>query len=572
MSITVKIGAGAIAQAALASQHAAEDARDEAEAFAASAAESAAKLSGTSTTTTSIGAVDETRTFTTQPNKEFGAGARLTIASTDTPLATMSVISTAYDSETGVLQVTIKSTSGAGTFSSWRIAVTGEPGPQGEQGITGQPGTPVAGFLAGSAVTRGIPIYADVRGKALLLLDPIASPVVLRQARGQLTGVLHIWIEYGQSNAAVTPEITGATPAVNRTPILRDRLWMFESCGLTGVGGSTDITTLNLRRIVDAKESGRESYITARMAQLFAYEDANGLAAPKRFALNTGQGGFNYNQLKQGTLPYNNTLNGVQALYNQYKGNVIVEAICLDQGEADADKDQATRTTQLETWYDNFNTDLKAITGQTTNIPLYCVNVPIQTSGLGAGCQAALLALHRAAVASSSARRIFMTATRYQWYYADAKHVIPICRVYSGAEQAQSIAALTYGSGNNGQPGMLSAARSGNSIIVTTDALYDLAVGSTIAWPDSGFVVRNGSGVRQTITGPVTASGVTVTIPVASPQTDWSVTYAQDTMGMSLGVTGSGGSVHDTRTDVYCRETSVHLYKWLAPGSITGLA
>lgn len=104
---------------------------------AAAAEDYAGRMSGTSTTSRTIGT--GSHTFTTQANKFFEVGRWVDIVYD----ATNSMIGyvTSYSSTT--LQVTVTSVEGSGTYASWNIYTSnkpGETGAQGTQGIQGDTG------------------------------------------------------------------------------------------------------------------------------------------------------------------------------------------------------------------------------------------------------------------------------------------------------------------------------------------------------------------------------------------------------------------------------------------------
>jgi len=81
-----------------------------------------------------------------------------------------------------------------------------------------------------------------------------------------------------------------------------------------------------------------------------------------------------YAATKQGTNSYNNNLIAVQRgmlLAEQQGCEYIVEAITCMHGEADASSPIATYEADLLEWYTDYNTDIKAITGQTQDIKFF---------------------------------------------------------------------------------------------------------------------------------------------------------------------------------------------------------
>jgi len=93
---------------------------------AAASAAAAIFVSGTSTTSNTVGT--GAKSFTTQTGKAFAANMYLTITDQANVDNFMYGYVTSYDSATGVLIVTITQTGGSGTISAWNIALAGSLG------------------------------------------------------------------------------------------------------------------------------------------------------------------------------------------------------------------------------------------------------------------------------------------------------------------------------------------------------------------------------------------------------------------------------------------------------------
>lgn len=92
---------------------------------AVNAAVSATTAPGTNaTSTTSLTVATGTQTLTVQASKLYVPGMFVMIADTVTPANWMHGIVTAYNSTTGVLNVTVDSSGGSGTFATWTVSIT----------------------------------------------------------------------------------------------------------------------------------------------------------------------------------------------------------------------------------------------------------------------------------------------------------------------------------------------------------------------------------------------------------------------------------------------------------------
>ncbi len=103
----------------------------------------AAALSGTSTTSTTIGT--GSKSLTTQTGKQFLAGQWVMVVRVADVNAWMFGKITSYNSGSGALVVDVIVTSGAGTFSDWVIMLSGA------RGATGANGTGIPAYSAGDA-------------------------------------------------------------------------------------------------------------------------------------------------------------------------------------------------------------------------------------------------------------------------------------------------------------------------------------------------------------------------------------------------------------------------------------
>ncbi|MBB3997194.1 glycine-rich domain-containing protein [Aureimonas pseudogalii] len=132
---TSKQSAGNFANAAQTAKEGAVAAQGLAQTAATQAQEGAARLVGTSATTQTISA--ESKTFTTQAGKAYGAGSRVAITSDGAPDARiMNGLVTAYSGT--ALTVAVDATTGGGTFTDWTIRLSGLTGLQGPAGLPAQ--------------------------------------------------------------------------------------------------------------------------------------------------------------------------------------------------------------------------------------------------------------------------------------------------------------------------------------------------------------------------------------------------------------------------------------------------
>lgn len=420
-------------------------------------------------------------------------------------------------------------------------------------------------------VTPGVHLLSDLYGYGMVVYDPVTGPALLTGDRHPNLPVLKMWIIIGQSNAAVTG--VAMQPGMNVVPTRPNRALMFDAIGTVGQASTAvSLSSVDLRKIVAARETTGESFVTGFITQLLAYEDANRLATAARLFVNVAVGGAGYTGLKKTTVPYANAVYAVQEAVDRYK-NVVVEGIIVAHGEADSSAGVSAATYQgyMEEWSTDFNLDLSAITGQTETIPMLMVSMPIlATDGTGTNVQDAQLALHVAALASSANDQVYVGATAHQHGYGDTLHVGPVGHSRIGAELGQSFAEYYYGSGPNILR-MTGATIDGNVIVVATNAGSNLAADTgLIDTPaNSGFVVTNAGGTTQTISS-VAVSGTTVRITMAgTPVAGWIVKYARVKLSVTAFGPGGWGNIRDSSTTKMALSSDRILYRWLLPAQIT---
>ncbi len=166
----------------------------------------------TSTTTLTIGTGTIALTIGTSLN--YSTGQTVIIANTSTNQMTGTV--TGYNSGTGVLNVTITSTSGSGTYSLWSVNLNGAPGPAGAIGLTGTTGpTGATGAIGPAGPTGSIGATGATGSQGIQGLTGATGPQGVQGVQGVqgnvgATGAANI---NGTTNYVV--KFTGATTGGN---------------------------------------------------------------------------------------------------------------------------------------------------------------------------------------------------------------------------------------------------------------------------------------------------------------------------------------------------------------------
>lgn len=423
-----------------------------------------------------------------------------------------------------------------------------------------------SGRIEDGDATRGLTLAADVAGKSLVLFDPVGiGPGIIRADRPPNIGPIHLIIVAGESLAAANTSVT--VPAISTAPLLPYRFLMFSGCTLMGLD-STAVTAAMMREIVAAKETTNETVCTGIISQICDYEDRALRASPARVVINTGLGGGTYATTKKGTTPYANGVAAATELVAQFgAANVIVEAVFWIQGVNNASDSEATHTAYLNELYTDYNADLKAVTGQTRNIPIIMSGLPTHpTTGLGQGVQDAQRAVHELAFTSEANPQIFVGDTRYQYTYADAVHLNPLGCLYHGAGLGQGYALWRYKRFEN-VIRFTGATVSGSNIVVASNNT-NLAVDDWYtADSQKGFVALDGA-TNKAISA-VAASTSTILLTATSPAAGWTVRIGRT--DMTATPVGPGGWVNVRRAtlDYAAADRSLILHKWPLPRDLT---
>jgi len=139
-----------------------------------------------------------------------------------------------------------------------------------------------------------------------------------------------------------------------------------------------------------------------------------------------GAPGTNYLGLKKGTQSYSDGLRQISnALnYSIYSNTPFkVNAITAIHGETDnsGGTSTATYTSYLVEWQNDFNTDIKSITGQTNDIPLFTDQ--LHSGVFGTANNGTNVALGQWIAARDNLNKIILVTPKYIFDYADGTHL-----------------------------------------------------------------------------------------------------------------------------------------------------
>lgn len=186
---------------------------------------------------------------------------------------------------------------------------------------------------------------------------------LLRAAVGAATPPLHHILVIGQSNAngGGTVALSTSTPTFSPQPL------MFN--GGTRPGGTGLTSLVPLVESTGGAQSGAETICSGMARQLAVLQPS------RQFVFSVAaRDGTRYLSLKKGTAAYSDALAQVtaaKAIAESRQQPYSVAALCLLHGETDIDFNNTNYAANLLEWQTDFNGDIKAITGQSQDIPMF---------------------------------------------------------------------------------------------------------------------------------------------------------------------------------------------------------
>jgi len=203
----------------------------------------------------------------------------------------------------------------------------------------------------------------------------------LQRALGRMTyaktGPLRYVPVIGQSLARGAQ----GTPVVSTSQSYKNL--MFSTANLGGNPANADPTVWTTTACI---APGGLTLLTENSLETISSGFANHLAAKYRAAVassdlwdtlhgNFGVGATAYSGLAKGTNPYNNSVNVISRLLSSAPGysdseTIVTPAILCVHGESDMSN--ASYDSNIRQWQSDYETDIKALTGQTGTIPMFC--------------------------------------------------------------------------------------------------------------------------------------------------------------------------------------------------------
>jgi hypothetical protein len=151
-----------------------------------------------------------------------------------------------------------------------------------------------------------------------------------------------------------------------------------------------------------------------------------------------GAGGMAYSQLRQGSPLYVSMFVTIRRAMNTALGTgrpYEVSAVTNTHGESDeVNGTFASYQSYLEAWQRDIETDVKALTRQTTDVPMF---IDQMSSHTGYGFSHPRIALAQLAAVRANPQKIFMVTPKYLFTYADSAHMTNVSYRWLGEYQGK---------------------------------------------------------------------------------------------------------------------------------------
>ena len=297
---------------------------------------------------------------------------------------------------------------------------------------------------------------------------------------------------------------------------------------------------------------------------------------------NHAQGGYTYAQLKKGTTPYTQGMAQLNAVHNQAaaEGRIHhVVGVTNMHGESDdaAGVSAETYKSYLVEWQRDYETDVKAVTGQTGTVPMFtCQQSSFSSDYIHHTHPVVTLA--QLAAAEENPGKIFLVGPKYFLNYGDQLHLDETNDGRFGSklwsEYYAKVVDAVFNQHVQWKPlSPRDIVRSGAHIYVrfhiphrATKVVFDTT--NVSAMPNMGFEYAD-STTSATISDVsiVSDDTVRITLNKTPTGTNQRVMYAYTgVINSQTGAHGAGspkGNVRDDDRSVATFDNSVRLYNWL---------
>lgn len=262
------------------------------------------------------------------------------------------------------------------------------------------------------AFARDVNIYMAALGRATRKAGPLCYiPTIGQSLARAAQGTTPVSTAQSYLNLMFGTGVLGGNPANTAANV-----WTAGSSNVT-----PGVLTPLKEKSLEAISSGMANFVSAK------HRAAGGGSTHDTLHGNWGVGGTAYSGLKKGTNPYNNSIGaiphlmGVAPFYAETDAVVVPAILCI-HGESDAPS--LTYQADITTWQSDYETDIKALTGQTGDIPMFTSQPSAWTStaNLNAATSKSTVAILAAHVALPA--KLPLVCPKYIFTYnADGIHL-----------------------------------------------------------------------------------------------------------------------------------------------------
>lgn len=305
------------------------------------------------------------------------------------------------------------------------------------------------------------------------------------------------------------------------------------NCGVSGRGENPMFGTAgNIKALIAAENGLDETEIDYRL-----------------ISVNTAYGGYPIADLSQGTAPYNDGIAAAtrgKAFADATGRSFAARAVTWTQGENDAITPTpfATYRDALIQLAEDYNNDLKAVTGQSEPVYLICYQTATRD-----------LTIARAQLeAMQTSPLIVMACPMYQFNYGNDIHIDGPSSKWLGGYYGLAYK-RTVIDAEPWEPLMPVASQISGSVIDLTFNKSGLVFDTASLPPqaDQGFTVFDGGGAAQSISSVeiIQPNRVRITLVSGAPAAGWAVKYGHGNMtGRTDAFVGGGGNLRDRAGDI----------------------